>query len=249
MALSTDELERFVRWFERARGDVEDVRLEAAQPATSGFSNETAIVDLSWTFGGRREAQTLVVRRTPVCRALFPDYDLKLQFEMMRAVRRAGIAAPAALWLERDAAILGAPFLVMEFVEGRVASGHYPGFHGHGLFFEADVPTRRRMWFAALEQVAAIHALDWRALGIAPLVGNPKDGDEALNWQIAEIEKWLRFAQAGALPTLEAGLAWVKANRPAPGRACFLWGDARPGSARRSSTWPISSSPTRLRRS
>lgn len=207
-----------------------DVRVEGLEPAPSGFSNETWFVDLAWRETGGEEAQRLVLRRAPGGAAFFDDYDLHLQFEVMKALRAGGLAVPEVYEIEDDPAVLGAPFFTMAFVDGKVASGRRPGFHGHGLFFEASVPDRRSMWFAAVEAMAEVHRFDWRSSDLANRFGNPRDAAEAVAGQIRQVEQWLgQAASLGPFPVIERALEWLRHQAPAHSAPSLLWGDARPG--------------------
>jgi aminoglycoside phosphotransferase (APT) family kinase protein len=222
--------EHFAQWWARRFPAAQAVRVENITAAPSGFSNETWLLDLRWQERGEARARRLVLRRQPQGKAFFSNYDLSLQFNIMRALRGTAILVPEPIAYEADAAVLGAPFFVMEFIEGRVASGRRPGFHGHGLFFEASIDERRTMWFGAIAAMAAIHRLDWRALGLGKLLGDPSDSAEAVALQRAQVAGWLaEVASLGPFPVLERGLEWLCAHPVDFTHMSLLWGDARPG--------------------
>jgi len=82
-----------------------------AYPSGAGMSHETILFDLSWTEGGRRLGQGLVVRVKPTANMVFPDDLFEQQFRVMRVLherRLVPIAEP--LWFEENASIIGAPF-------------------------------------------------------------------------------------------------------------------------------------------
>lgn len=203
--------------------------VEPFEPATSGFSNETLLFRARWTEDGRERQGRYVFRSTPQGDPLFPNYDLALQYNVMRCLAGSPVPVPGMVLFEPDARVLGSPFLIMNHVDGVVASGRRPGFHGHGLFFEASPEMRRAMWFEAVDQMAALHQLDYRALGVAPWLGNPAGGQDALQRRIDQLAAWLVWADMGPLPVLEAGLEWVRRHAYASSRLSLLWGDARPG--------------------
>lgn len=222
--------EPFARWWQGLLSAGESVRVEQINGAPSGFSNETWLVDLAWREAASDVRRRVVLRRQPQGKAFFSNYDLSRQFKIMRALHAAGIPVPQALAYEGDPTVLGAPFFVMEFVDGRVASGRRPGFHGHGLFFEASVDDRRAMWLGAVDAMARVHALEWREIGVAELLGNPRDTREAVSLQLAEVRGWYsEVAELGPFPTLERGFAWLREHPVEYSSASLLWGDARPG--------------------
>jgi aminoglycoside phosphotransferase (APT) family kinase protein len=231
MAEIVDDLpERFARWWAQSYPTAHAVRVANLAGAPSGFSNETWLFDLHWQEAGAARARRLVLRRQPRGKAFFSNYDLSLQFNIMRALRGTAIPVPEPVAFEPDASVLGAPFFVMEFVEGRVASGRRPGFHGHGLFFDASIADRRTLWFGAISAMAAIHLLDWHALGLGPLLGNPSTSAAAVAHQLAEVQGWLaEVASLGPFPVLERGVDWLRAHPVDYTHTSLLWGDARPG--------------------
>lgn len=222
--------ESFGRWWQSRMPQRESVQIVQISGAPSGFSNETWLVDLEWREAGKEHRRRVVLRRQPQGKSFFSNYDLSLQFKIMRALHAAGVPVPEALAYEGNPTVLGAPFFVMEFVEGKVASGRRPGFHGHGLFFDASIEDRRTMWFGAVEAMARVHALDWRALGVAELLGNPSNTREAVTQQLAEVRGWYsEVAELGPFPTLDRGFAWLRDHPVEYSSASLLWGDARPG--------------------
>lgn len=227
---SAELAERFAQWWASRMTVGHELQVRSIGSAPSGFSNETWLVDLQWREGDRDREQRVVLRRQPQGKAFFGTYDLRRQFEIMRVLRAVGMQVPEAIAFEGDEGILGAPFFVMEFIEGRVASGRRPGFHGHGLFFEASIEDRRTMWFGAVAAMAQIHALDWRKLDIGSLLGNPRSNAEAVALQLAEVEGWFsEVASLGPFPVLERGFAWLREHPVDYSRTSLLWGDARPG--------------------
>src|SRR5437763_8639873 len=87
-------------------------------PQSSGFSNETFLLDARW--GEAREPTPLVLRSQPQTYALFPEIDLIEQQYLTMKLLRAHTDVPVAevLWAEPDAALLGQPFFVMERLVG-----------------------------------------------------------------------------------------------------------------------------------
>lgn len=223
-------VEPFAHWWRSRQPRAEAVRVEKISGAPSGFSNETWLIDLAWREAGADIGRRVVLRRQPQGKTFFSDYDLSLQFKIMRALHAADIPVPEAVAYEGDPTVLGAPFFVMEFVDGKVASGRRPGFHGHGLFFDATIEDRRTMWFGAVEAMARVHALDWRVLGVADALGSPKSTHEAVSLQVAEVRSWYsEVAELGPFPILERGFTWLREHPVEYSSTSLLWGDARPG--------------------
>jgi aminoglycoside phosphotransferase (APT) family kinase protein len=222
---------RLVEWFEGVLPPgARDVRIESLSgPGTTGFSNDTLMFDLAWREGGEPRERALVVRIKPTGYQIFPDYDLARQFRIQ--ARLAGTPVPVArmYWEEPDASPLGAPFYVMERVAGRIPTDN-PPYHVGGWVTETLPEQRAALWWSGVEVLAQIHRLDWRARGLDFLDAGSRPGRH-LERQLDDYARYLEWAARGKpMPLCEAGLAWLRANRPPPCEAPALcWGDARIG--------------------
>ena len=199
-----------------------------------GYSAETLRVEATARRGGVSQRERLVLRREVAEPSVYPvqapglDVEIEIQWRAMRALARTSKAPLAPLVdFERDAALLGAPFFVMGFVDGQVPSVS-PPYASAGFFAEAKPEERRGMLEHGLGVLAEIHAVDWRAAGFDWLVA-PGCAPGAL----AQLELWEEYARrelAGREhPVLARGLAWLNAHPPAPAPLALSWGDARPG--------------------
>ena len=218
------------RWLRAKLTGASELRLsELHAPQASGFSNETLLFDLAWKEGGRPRSESLVVRIQPTGFAVFPDYDMRIQFDSMRLLAAAGIPVPRVLWLETDdASVFGAPFYVMAKVEGRAAADR-PLYTQEGWLKELPPADQARVWWGGIESMAAIHNLDWRALGFG-FVDKPELGRTGLEQQLAYYERYLRWAARGKpQPIAEAAWEWLQRNKPSDEPDSLVWGDARIG--------------------
>ena len=202
---------------------------ELAAPQASGFSNETLLFDLTWSEAGRRHAESLVVRIEPTGFQVFPEYDMRAQFECMRLLARAGVPVPAMRWLEADdRSVLGAPFYVMARVGGRAAADR-PLYTLEGWLKDASPAQQERVWWGGIESMAQIHRIDWRAAGFG-FVDRPELGAAPLDQQFAYWERYLRWTARGRpQPTAEAAWEWLRSNKPDDPVDSLCWGDARIG--------------------
>ena len=125
--------------------------------------------------------------------------------------------------------MLGAPFFVMGFVDGRIPAD-VPRYTEAGFVVDEATPAqRRRMVLSAIDTIAGIHSLDWREADLGWLdpsgTGRPTTAlqiDLYRNHVISEL--------AGREhPVLYAALDWLEANDPDDERVGLTWGDARLG--------------------
>ncbi len=197
-------------------------------PQGAGHSNETLLFEATWTENGAESAQRYVARVKPSGRAVFPEYDMRLQFDCMDALRkRTRIPVPHCVWFEADASVVGQPFYVMERVDGVVPSDN-PPFAVMGWLAEASADDQAKLWRRSLEVLAELHALDWRAIGLA-FLDRPQYGGSGFEQQLGYYAEYLPWAKAGVShPLLDDTFAWLQAKKPRDlGPVVLNWGDAR----------------------
>jgi aminoglycoside phosphotransferase (APT) family kinase protein len=191
----------------------------------SGFSNETLIFDASFTVDGERRTTGMVVRVEPVGHQVFQDTAFRKQYEVMSILaERTDIPVPTLAWFVEDSSIFGAPFFVMERIDGRVPTDS-PPYHLDGWMFDVAPEDRARLWWSAVDVLARIHRVDLDATGLAFLPA------VELAQQVDDARRYLGWAAQGRPhPIVERGLDWLAANVPVD-RApdALLWGDARIG--------------------
>jgi len=194
----------------------------------SGMSNETVFFDAAWTKDGGSRTQTLVARIAPQHGGIFLDYDIEREFRLMSSLSDGtDLPVPKPLFVEPDPEPLGAPFLVMPFVAGRTLSDD-PPYTVAGWLTEVDAEARALVIDNTLRALADVHAVDWRGLGIELGVAADEDAESVIERRLVHEETFFAWAMEGKPhPVIEAGLAWLRANRPSSGPLVLNWGDAR----------------------
>lgn len=222
-----DTRQRLEAWLRPRLGNDVDVS-DLDVPGGSGYSNETLLFRATWTDGGERRTADLVARLRPVGYAVFPEYDLSLQYRCLQAAAaRSAVPVPPVRWFEPGEAALGAPFFVMDRVEGRVPSDS-PPYTAGGWLFDAAPEQQASLHRRALGVLADVHRLDWRdGFGFLERADHGPPGMVA---QLVAGRAYLEWAAEGDhLPVHEAALAWLEANRPDEPPPGVNWGDARIG--------------------
>ena len=136
------------------------------------------------------------------------------------------VPVPALVGVEYDPAVLGAPFLVMRRVAGRIVP-QKPNYNVAGWVFDLTPAERRQVWINAIEMMARIHSVPWtEGFGF---LDAPERGAPGLDQYLGFVEEWYRWAAQGRpQPVADAALDHLKRNRPAGTQASVLWGDAIP---------------------
>lgn len=204
-----------------------------SSPASNGMSSETLLFEARTRAGGEERVEPLVARVAPQqCDVpVFPHYDLEVQFRLLALVgEQGGVPAPAVRWLESDPGPLGAPFFVMERVEGRVPPD-LPPYVFAGWLLEALPGEREALRDATLEAVAALHAIDPQKAE-AGFLEFDAPGDTPLRRHVANQRAYYAWVSADGVrhPLVERAFGWLDAHWPAhEGRAAISWGDSRIG--------------------
>lgn len=182
----------------------EDVAIEDLQQLTGGASRQTWAFDAVCAGGARRP---LILRRDP---PEAPTEGMSLEALAIRAARRAGVPEPEIVAFSDDAAVLDAPFIVMERLEGETLARRI-------LRDERYAGARPRLAEQCGEILARIHGIP---LDEVPGLERP-DVLEGLRLMFA------RFDDAS--PALELGLRWLEDHRPPPTDDVVVHGDFRNG--------------------
>jgi aminoglycoside phosphotransferase (APT) family kinase protein len=106
-----------------------------------------------------------VVRRPPLGVVAQSANDVQREFTVLQALERSAVPVPRAVHLCQDAAVIGAPFLVMSFVEGTTIRSPEDGAALGGL--AADCTQ------LLIDQLARLHVIDPGDVGLTDF-GKPK---------------------------------------------------------------------------
>ena len=197
-------------------------------PESTGFSSDTILYDLAWSQAGARRTEPVVVRLKPTGFQIFPEYDLTIQYRCMDILRGEGVPVPRMMWLEEDDSILGAPFYVMERIDGEIPPDR-PPYHMEGWLLDSAPEDRRKLWLSGLEAMAKIHVCDWKKLGF-DFLDDKRYGAPGLEQDLNYYEYFLGWAMDGqSFPLAERVLVWLRENRPTGEPTRLRWGDSRIG--------------------
>jgi aminoglycoside phosphotransferase (APT) family kinase protein len=223
-------------WMRRQHPELEDLHVhDLDMPSATGFSNETVFFSASWSDKNTTRAQRYVARIEPEDGGIFPTQtpatavSVKLQHRIMNAVAATGVAPiPPTLPFEGDLSVLGRPFFVMEYVPGAIPA-EVPRYTLEGFLVDEATPAQReRMVQNGLENMAALHRLDWQELGLDWLDASG-EGKPSLAGQLALYRDYtLRELAGREHPVMMHALDWLEANEPEL-PVGLSWGDARLG--------------------
>ena len=161
-----------------------------------GHANLTYLVRF-----GERE---LVLRRPPLGPVAPKSHDMAREYKVLRGLEGRFQAAPKAYLLCEDPSVIGATFLVMERMHGVVVRFSVPPE------IDRHPDGRRRVSFALIDTMAALHDVDYVEAGLADL-GRPEGFVERQvhGWK----GRWDR-AKHEENPLFEEMYAWLSSSIP-----------------------------------
>lgn len=204
-------------------------------PEGNGMSSETLLAEARIDDEPRR----LVIRVAPRPESdpVFPAYDLPAQFAVMRHAAAHGVPAPSCPWVEPDAGVLGAPFLVMDRVDGDVPPDLMPYTFGAWRPESTDADLRA-VTDASVDVLTVIHAVP--VPDDLP-VPRPEAGETALAAHLRRLREFYDWAARGhrRAPVLDRALDWAEAHLPPHADQVLSWGDARIGNLMYAGNTPV----------
>src|SRR3990170_4171631 len=209
MATGTDPLvdprglERFLR--ERLGGGAGGAGL-AVEKHEAGFSNETFYV----TWGGQR----WVLRRPPRGDILPTAHDVLREYRVLSALWGTGVRIPRPVAACEDRSVIGAPFYLMERVEGVVMREDLPPQFD-------PLPERRRISEEMIDALVELHSVDHRSTGLS---GRPEGFIER------QLRRWttqleLTLPHTRELPRIHEVTRWLCEHLPRQSDATVVHGD------------------------
>ncbi|WP_370654561.1 phosphotransferase [Hydrogenophaga sp.] len=176
-------------------------------PLSGGQSNPTFCVEA----GGER----FVLRKKPPGALLPGAHAIDREYRVMHALRNTAVPVPRMLAYCDDATVLGTPFYLMEWLEGRVlVDQSLPDMH----------PDERTAIYSEMNRViAALHAIEPTEIG---LVDYGKPG----NYFARQIARWSGQCIKSTLPMSDAMrrlIDWLPEHIPSGEESRLVHGDFR----------------------
>jgi aminoglycoside phosphotransferase (APT) family kinase protein len=181
-----------------------------AEPVGEGHSNITYVI--------RRGDEEWVLRRPP--RPPLPPsaHDVLREHRLLDAIKDTAARVPRVLLACADESVIGAPFYVMERVEGDVITSRLP----EALDSEEQ---RRRIADELIDALVEVHAVDWERCGLEGY-GKPTG---YLERQLRRFGGLWEHNKTRELETLDRVTGWLADHCPESGPATIVHGDFRLG--------------------
>jgi aminoglycoside phosphotransferase (APT) family kinase protein len=200
------DLERLGEWFSRSVPQAgRDLTARILPGGRSNLTYEVSDGQRSW-----------VLRRPPLGHVLATAHDMSREYRVISALAPTSVPVPAAYALCTDAGVIGAPFYVMERVDGTA--------YRFASELEPLGPERTRAISRALvDTLTALHEVDPAAVGLGEL-GKPEG---FLARQVSRWDKQLGASRSRDLPDAASLHDHLAAAVPAQSPAGIVHGDYR----------------------
>ncbi|MGH3491866.1 MAG: phosphotransferase family protein [Sciscionella sp.] len=220
-----DTSARLQAWLRDKRPDAPGLTIhDLTVPTLNGGTGDNVI--LSYTPRPGAAPEKVVVRLGPTGDSHIFEVSIVTHFRVLQALHTTAVPSPTPLWLESDPAVLGVPFMVMDYVPGRAPSD-FPIYNSAGFLFDAPVEYRHRLWESALGALVAVHALDPEPF---VFLDRPERGPDGLRQHLAYLHGAYETSPLFApIAPLAAALEWLDRTAPATPRTGVSWGDPRIG--------------------
>lgn len=158
-----------------------------------------------------------VLRRPPLHSVLASAHDVGREHRIMAALQDTDVPVPPLVGAETDESVTGAPFYVMEFVDGLVP-------RDEAAVMEAmDADARRAVGFNLADTLADLHAVDVDAVGLGDLA-------KRTDYIARQLHRWSGQYEKGSerdLPLVGEVHDRLAADIPEQGPPAIVHGDYR----------------------
>lgn len=208
--------ERLVR-FIREQGGFDTVTIENLRRMPGGASREIWSFDAETQKGAKKSRRAMVLRRDPGQHNIATSR--RNEFMVLRAAFDEHVPVPEVFWLGGDSTALGAPFFIMEKIEGETIARR--------LLRDAEYAKAREVMPAQLAQILArIHRVDPKKHHLDFLT---EPGENAALTEVRRYEENFRRLALEPHPAFELAFRWLLGRVPKTPRKTLVHGDYRIG--------------------
>lgn len=157
------------------------------------------------------------------------NQDFESEYVVQRELAQNNLPVCKTYFYEEDETVLGSPFYVMEYVDGRVPPDE-PSYHHMGWVAELSNDDRARLCRNSLTALARLHRLDPNDLSLGKLFERAKPGVTYNDWMLDHWNQYHKWTRGDApYPEISRALEWLASNKIKNEPLSISWGDSRLG--------------------
>jgi len=179
----------------------------AVEPLSGGQSNPT--------FRLRADGRSYVLRKQPEGELLPSAHAVDREYRVITALGRTDVPVPRTYFYCDDRGVIGTPFYVMEFSDGR----HF----WDPALPELDPASRAALWDDINSVIARLHNVDYGAIGLGDY-GKPGNYFER---QIGRWSKQYRASETEKIDSMDRLIEWLPRYTIADDASAIVHGDFR----------------------
>jgi aminoglycoside phosphotransferase (APT) family kinase protein len=156
-----------------------------------------------------------VLRKKPPGKLLPSAHQVEREYRIMTALAQTSVPVSRTHLLCQDQSVIGTPFFVMDYVQGRVLRDI--------LLTDMKRQERAAIYDAMNDALARLHKVDYEALGLSDY-GKPG------NYYARQLSRWTKQYELARTEDIEAVdrlIEWLPANIPPGDETAIVHGDYR----------------------
>ena len=169
------------------------------------------------TFMLRAGDARYVMRKKPAGQLLQSAHQVEREYRILTALADTNLPVPRTRLMCNDQSVIGTPFYVMDYVEGRI-------------FIDTLLPGLKReeragIYASMIEMMARLHKIDYKAVGLSDY-GRPEA------YIARQVSRWTKQYQASIIdpiPEMDRLIEWLPKHIPAEDETTIAHGDFRLG--------------------
>ena len=172
-----------------------------------GYSNLTYLIKIA--------GRSLILRRPPIGVQIASAHDMGREFRILSRLAPVWSKAPQALVFCEDSGVLGAPFYLMERIEGVILRKEMPD----GMWPQPELATR--IADDLIDTLVELHDVDYESAELGQL-GRPQ------GYVRRQIEGWTkryRHSETDSIPETDSVIRWLNDSMPTESEASLIHND------------------------
>ena len=162
------------------------------------------------------EGNQLILRKKPPGNLLPSAHAIEREYKVQKALKKTNVPCPEMIALCEDVNIIGTPFYIMSYIEGKV----------YESILEVElIKDRKDIYLLMVKMLAELHNVNYEKLNLAGF-GKPNNYAQR---QISRWEKQWNLSKQRDIPEMNSIIEWLNKHLPEKCDSSIVHGDFRLG--------------------